>query len=469
MIIATNFTSAPAVAGQTQDRARIARGVDSIVAAALSGGRAAGMSVGVVRGHDTLVLKGYGSGDLELGVPTPAGAVYAIGSATKQFTAAAIMQLVEQGKLSLDDSLTKVLPGYPTQGHRVTVRRLLDHTSGIKNYTEISGFGAQAVRALPRDSMVAFFATHPFDFSPGEAMNYNNSAYTLLGLILEKVSGVSYDVYIKRHLFDRAGMPSSSYCSTGRIVPRRVYGYDVGQEGLRPAQYLDYGWPYAAGALCSTAGDLVAWLRALHGGKILGPAAYRELIAPGRLADGTVLRYAKGLAVDSVLGHAAVHHGGDIPGFATELTYLRDDSMTVVVLINTEGPVRPDEVTRSIVRFVLGDRSPAGTVFRGCAAAYVGAYRGVGREGDLFRVAADSAGGLTIQVGSGPARRLTYYGGETFGRGDSRFTFVRERGRVTRLRVDQVYGATMATRQATAVSTGECTGRGRENGMRNEE
>lgn len=154
---------------QTRDRTRIAAAVDSLVADALKGGRAAGMSVAVVRGRDTIVMKGYGYADLEFNVATPPRAIYEIGSVTKQFTAAALLQLQEQGKLSLDDELTKYLPSYPTQGRQITLRRLLDHTSGIKGYTELPEFGALMMRKLPRDSLVALFASKPFDFEPGEA------------------------------------------------------------------------------------------------------------------------------------------------------------------------------------------------------------------------------------------------------------------------------------------------------------
>ena len=237
------------LAGQAWDRARIAAAVDSIVADALAGGRAAGMTVAVVRGRDTLVLKPYGRADLELDVPTPERAVYEIGSVTKQFTAAAILQLQEQGKLSLDDELGKYLPDFPTRGHRVTLRRLLDHTAGIKGYTELPEFRGLAMRKLPRDSLVALIAAQPFDFAPGEAMVYSNSGYFLLGLVIEKVSGLSYEEYVRRHLFEPAGMHDSRYCSERAIIPRRAHGYDMGPAGLLLKEYLDHTWPYAAGSL----------------------------------------------------------------------------------------------------------------------------------------------------------------------------------------------------------------------------
>jgi CubicO group peptidase (beta-lactamase class C family) len=443
-----------------RDPARATAIVDSIVGAALANGRAVGMTVAVVRGRDTLVLKGYGKAELEHGVPTPAGAVYEIGSVTKQFTAAAILQLAEQGKLSLDDPVTKHLPTYPMQGHVVTVRRLLDHTSGIRSYTEIPEFGAIAPRSLPRDTLIALFASKPFDFAPGAGQVYNNSAYFLLGRIIETVSGASYADYVQRHLFARAGMTDSRYCSNGAVVPRRAHGYQVRGDAVQRADYIDHAWPYAAGSLCSTAGDLVAWTRALHGGRILGAAAYREMLAPGTLSDGTRLRYAKGLMVhDSIAGHPAVHHGGDIPGFSSHLAWLPQDSAVVAVLINTAGPVRPDAVTQTLVAALFGDRTPKPLAFRGRAADYAGEYRGIGRGRPQLFAVADSAGaGLVLRVNGGPAQPLAYLGGETFGRGATRYTFVREggaRGAVTALRADTRAVYSIATRvPASAPATG---------------
>ena len=362
------------------------------------------------------------------------------------------MQLVEQGKLSLDDEITKHLPSYPTQGQRVTVRRLLDHTSGIRGYTELREFGALATRTLPRDSLVALFSARPFDFAPGAAQAYNNSAYFLLGLIVEKLSGQPYATYVKEQLFARAGMGDSRYCSNDEVVLRRAHGYQPGAGGMRRASYIDHTWPYAAGSLCSTVGDLVAWTRALHGGRILGPAAYRQFLTPGQLNDGTPLRYAMGLFVnDSIAGHAALHHGGDIPGFSSYLAYLPGDSMTVAVLVNTAGPVRPETLTQAIVVALLGDRTPNPLAWRGRAADYVGEYRGIGRGREqVIAIAADSAArGMVVRLNGGPAEPLAFLGGETFGRGPVRYTFVRERGRVTKVRTDARVVTSVATRVAT--------------------
>ncbi len=425
-------------AAQSWDRPRIAATTDSIVGELIKGGRVAGMSVAVVRGRDTLVMKGYGMADLEFDVPTPARAIYEIGSVTKQFTATAILQLQEQGKLSLDDELTKFLPNYPTQGNRVTIRRLLDHTSGIKGYTELPEFGQMMMRKMPRDSLVALFSIKPFDFAPGDAQVYNNSAFFLLGLIIEKASGLKYEEYVKKNLFDKAGMADSRYCSENAVVKRRAHGYDVGPAGLVRAAYLDHTWPYAAGSLCSTVGDLVAWNHALHEtNTLLTAASHRELVTPGTTNDGARLRYGKGIGVDSILWRPAFQHGGGINGFLSQLDYFPTDSLSVVVLINTAGPVNPGTVTRGIEETIYGKWTPKSVAFTGTAADYAGEYHGVGRGREMvFKVTANATGnGLLSQPVPGQPGPLLYVGGETFERGGARYTFVRENGKVTKLRL----------------------------------
>lgn len=429
---------ATGLSGQTTDRARIAAKVDSVARALLADGRAAGLSVAVVRGRDTIVMKGYGFVDLEWDVATPQGAIYEIGSVTKQFTAAAILQLQEQGKLSLDDELTKYLPDYPTQGHRITLRRLLDHTSGIKGYTEMPLFGQLMPQKLPRDTLVKAFSAMPLDFAPGEGQVYNNSAYFLLGLIIEKVSGQTYADYVQKNLFERAGMRDSRYCSETALIKRRAHGYDWTGTMLRRTAYLDHTWPYAAGSLCSTVGDLVAWNQALHFGRILTSRGYAELITPGTLNDGTRLRYAGGLSVDSMMGQRIIQHGGGINGFLSDLKFFPDDTLTIAVLVNSAGPVSPAAMSLQIVELIYGKWVRQGVVFTGVASEYAGTYQGTGR-GAPFSVtiaAAANGQGLTQQRGNDPATPLIHLGPDRFELGGTRFHFIREGGKVTRLRVE---------------------------------
>src|SRR5689334_23639037 len=191
-------TSARAQDARAQDTRALVQYVDSIANAAVAEHRTAGVSVAVVKNGRTVLAKGYGFADLENDVPATPETVYRIGSVTKQFTSAAIMKLMEQGKLSLDDTLQKFLPNFPTQGNHVTVRHLLTHTSGIKSYTGLGPKWQRVMRLdLPPDSMVALFANEPFDFKPGDKWLYDNSGYFLLGMIIEKLSGKTYGQYLK--------------------------------------------------------------------------------------------------------------------------------------------------------------------------------------------------------------------------------------------------------------------------------
>jgi CubicO group peptidase (beta-lactamase class C family) len=426
---------------QSLDKKSIGATIDSIAAAALTGGRAAGMSIAVVKGRDTLALKGYGFADLEFDVPTPDRAIYEIGSVTKQFTAAAVLLLQERGKLSLDDPITKYLPDYPTQKHTITVRRLLDHTSGIKGYTELPEFGAFMMRREPRDSLVAMFSKKPFDFAPGEAQIYNNSAYFLAGLIIEKVSGESYADFVKKNLFEPAGMSDSRYCSESAVIKRRANGYHMSGNGLQRAGYLNHLWPYAAGSLCSTVGDLVAWNRAIHGGRILSRASYNELITPGTLNDGTKLRYAKGVALHTLAGHRVIDHGGGINGFLSAAAYFPDSNAVIVVLINTAGPVSPNDILTSIAERVLGKVAvPPAPAYTGDLRRFAGTFAGVSRGRELRLIVASDSAGLTIRDAreGAPIRRPRFVSGQTFEVGETRYTFVGNTGSPSKLRVEGV-------------------------------
>lgn len=427
-------------AGAQTSRARMIQTMDSIARSPIDEGRIAGLGVAVVHGRDTLLLKGYGQADLEWDVPMPDDAVFEIGSVTKQFTAAAVLKLRDAGKLDLDADITEYLPDFDTQGRRIPVRRLLDHTSGIRSYTEMDAFGELVTRNLPRDSLVARIEMEPFDFTPGSALIYNNSAYFLLGLIIEKVSGRTYEEYVEQELFATLGMERSSYCSNDEVVERRAHGYQLDEEGLVRAPYLDHTWPFAAGSLCSTTGDLVTWLRALHGGRVLPDASYREMITPRPLEDGTPLRYAMGLArTPDPRGRPAIHHGGGIFGFVSDTRYYPDEDLYVAVLINTTGNVSPGAIATDLVDVVLPPPPPAAPRrFEGDTAPLVGTFAGPARGQPITVRVATTGDGLTLAVGDGRPAPLQWVEDWTFRLGGQLITFQRtgDAGPATVLRMD---------------------------------
>ena len=371
-VVFAALTAAPANA-QTSRAERIAA-MDSIAESPLVEGRVAGLAVIVVQGADTLLMKAYGEADLEWGVPMTEDAVFEIGSVTKQFTAAAILKLRDKGKLDLDAELTDYLPDYPTQGHRIPVRRLLDHTSGIQGVTEMEAFRTIRGQELPRDSLVTLFAGAPFLFPPGEALIYNNSAYILLGHIIEKVSGMSYEEYIEEELFAELGMSRSSYCSNSEVVKRRAHGYQWTPNGLVRRPYASHVWPFSAGSLCSTIGDLTRWLQALHGGRVLPDASYQDMITPVPLNDGTPVRYAMGLSVaPDVGGRSVISHDGGISGFVSDTRYYPEHDVTVVMLVNTAGNLSPTALSMEMMDVLL-PRVPFET------GRFTGRHRGAGRD-----------------------------------------------------------------------------------------
>ncbi len=418
--------------------------LDSAVRAHVEHEMVAGVSVAVVRGADKLLSRGYGYVDLEWDVPTPedASASYEIGSVTKQFTTAAILKLVESGDLDLDRDVTEYLPDFDTQGHAVPLRRLMDHTSGIKGYTEMPIFEELAMRDLPRDTLVSLFEAEPFEFEPGTALTYNNSAYFLLGLIIEKVSGQSYEEFVQEHLFDALGMESSYYCSEDAVRDDRAHGYDGSPDGLVRKGYLDHTWPYAAGSLCSTAGDLVRWNQALHGGEVLSEESYTVMTIPLPLEDGTAIRYAMGLGVDDRGGRRVIAHGGGINGFLSDGRYYPDEDLIIVVLQNSTGPQGPGELGDALADLVLGPLpQPEAGQYGGDLDELVGTYRGPARGQTLTMVVTRRGNDLVFTPeGADEGAEPVYVGDMTWEEGRTQFRIIREGGRVTQLRVDQISG-----------------------------
>lgn len=414
-ILALALTTFAAALAAAQGGATLTQRLDSLAGAAVRAGRAVGTVAAVVQGQDTLLMKGYGRANVEWEVPMPADAMFEIGSATKQFTAAAILQLRDAGKLSLDDEITKWLPDFDTRGHRVTVRRLLDHTSGMVGITEMPEFGLLAWNPLfPRDSAYALIKRYPFQFPTGTAQIYNNSAFWLAGLIVEKASGMTYPDYIEQRIFAPLGMTRSMYCNSAANVPRRANGYRVLNTGvIVRAPTNVHTWPFAAGSLCSTAGDLLTWIRALHGGKVLSPESYREMITPAMLNDGTPLRYGLGIAVGKdARGLFVIGHGGSTTGFDAHTAWYPEAQLAVVVLMNNIADA--GAVADGLAAALLPWQRPTVAAFTGDAAPLVGTYRGPGRGRDFVIQVTQGPQGIAVSLNGSSPRPAQWVEGMTF-------------------------------------------------------
>ncbi len=388
--------------------------IDSIVTSELARTQTPGAAIAVEHHGRLLVARGFGLENVESNSRTSAETVFRIGSVTKQFTAAAIMQLVEQGKIGLDDEMTKYLPDYPTQGNRVTVRHLLTHTSGIKSYTSLGPkFWSESSRLdLTNDQMLALFKDVPFDFKPGEKYAYNNSAFFLLGVIIEKVTGTPYRKYVEEKLFQRLGLASSSYCDDRAIVPHRAAGYEANAGTVVNAVPLSLNTPGAAGALCSTVLDLVRWQRAFDEARPVSAASRDQIRTPATLNDGKPTSYGFGVSLRPFESHRAFAHSGGINGFASWLARYPDDELTVTVLTNSGGgpAVRIGEL---VARVVLGIPLPTMAdlpVPAATRAEWVGTYEVSGTK----LVVTDGPSGLEISIGGGPPSRLLHQGNGEF-------------------------------------------------------
>jgi CubicO group peptidase (beta-lactamase class C family) len=432
-------TSVASVAAQS-DRAALVKKLDSLAGSGVLENRAVGIAAAVVRGNDTLLLKGYGKADVEWNVPMPADAVFEIGSITKQFTTAALLQLRDQGKLSLDDEITKWLPDFDMRGNKVTLRRLLDHTSGIKGLTEMPEFGLLASNPrFPRDSAYALIKRYPFEFTTGDAQIYNNSAFWLLGLVVEKASGMTYEDYVEKKIFEPLGMKRSMYCNSAENVERRAHGYGMQNGQIRRAPMNVHTWPFSAGSLCSTAGDLVTWLKALHGGKVLSQKSYAEMVTPAKLNDGTVTRYGMGIGVGKdIRGLNFIGHGGSIAGFISEATWYPDAQAAIVVLMNSSGNIDPGAVAGEIAGELLPWTRFTATPFAGDATPLLGKYKGPSRGREMVIEVTKTDQGLAVSANGSPARPLPWVEAWTFRQGNSFLTFRRtgNSGPATELRFD---------------------------------
>jgi CubicO group peptidase (beta-lactamase class C family) len=310
---------------------------DSLFQVSIDSNQIAGGAILVFQKDKMLLNKSYGYASLELSVPMPSNGIFDIGSVTKQFTAAAILKLVEANKLSLDDDFTKYLE-FDTKGRKITIAQLLDHTSGLPQTEGKEEFIQLENDEFPYKLMVRLVEPKDFLFEPGEALIYNNTAYVFLGLIIEKVTGLSYETYLKETFFDPLGLHNTFYSSNTKIIKNKVNGYRYASNGLQKIGYLNYGIPYSAGSLSSTTEDLLIWMRALHTGKVLSEPMYQSMISPSKLKDGTPISYAKGLVNFSNYGHKVIAHTGGIPGFLSDTRYFPDNDLYIICIINTIGP-----------------------------------------------------------------------------------------------------------------------------------
>src|SRR5688572_22873560 len=312
-------------------------------------------SVLVAENGKVVHKKGYGHANMEWNIPNTPDTRFRLGSITKQFTAALILQLVDEGKVKLDGKLSDYLPAYRKDiGDKVTIHQLLNHTSGIPSYTSVAKFFANVSRnPFTVDDFVKQFASSDLEFEPGSKYSYNNSGYFLLGAIIEKVTGQSYDKALKSRILDPLGMKNTGYDLHSPVIEKRAAGYERFGNGYRNAPYLDMSIPYAAGSMYSTVDDLYLWDQALYTDRVVS-AQSKALMYKPALAD-----YAYGWVVNKAeFGNGApaterIMHGGGINGFNTLIIRYPQQKHLIVLLDNTSQGESLDRLQDSITRILF--------------------------------------------------------------------------------------------------------------------
>jgi CubicO group peptidase (beta-lactamase class C family) len=326
----------------------------------------------VARDGKPILNQGFGQANRELNVPVKPDTAFRLGSITKQFTAASIMQLSEQGKLSIDDPIGKYYAAAPASWKKVTLKHLLTHRSGIPSYTDLPNFFrtlAQTERSP--EQIIEMTRDLPLQFEPGSKFSYDNSGYIILGFVIEKVSGEKYADYVRKHILEPLGMKHSGYDDTRAIVPGRAAGYEVEKGVWTNAPYIDMSLPYAAGSLYSTTGDLLLWEEAFFTDKVVSKASRAAMTTD----YGS--NYGFGLVPKTLGTHRLIGHSGGINGFSTNLRRYPDDGLTVVVLSNLESAPSM-EIAQELAALYLG--LPAAPVLVAVAVKsdvldrYVGTY-----------------------------------------------------------------------------------------------
>ena len=327
--------------------------IDAVVAAEIKNQQAPGLAIAIIHKGEVVVAKGYGMANVELQVPVTTETLFQSGSVGKQFTAAAVMLLVEDGKLSLDDPITKIFPDAPWRWHSITIRHLLTHTSGIPDYeydiTGIADYVADNLIDLRKDytedQLVKLAFGLKLEFEPGTRFNYSNTGYVLLGCIIHKVSGQFYGDLLRDRVFRPIGMQSTRIISEEDIIPHRAAGYRLVKGELKNQEWVSPSLNTTAdGSLYFSIHDMIAWDKAIRDKSLLKQESWAKVYTPVTLTSGKTYPYGFGWCIDEDRGQLQYHHGGAWVGFRTYISRYIEDDLTVIVLVNLADATPEDFV-----------------------------------------------------------------------------------------------------------------------------
>ncbi|WOD43574.1 serine hydrolase domain-containing protein [Hwangdonia lutea] len=326
--------------------------IDSVLATVFKDNNGPGAVFLVAKEGKPIYRKAFGKANIELDVNMKPDNVFQIGSMTKQFTAVGIMILEEQGKLNVNDTISKYIPDYPN-GNNIAIHHLLTHTSGIKDFTKMKSIMSIARKDLTPKDLVDFFKDEPTDFQPGEQFDYNNSGYVVLGYIIEIVSGKAYEDFIEQNIFEKVGMNNSRYASEREIVKDRAYGYH-NRGGFINKMNVSLSIPYASGSLMSTVDDMLKWQEAINNNILVANSTIDKVFTKGTLNNGEQFTYGYGWHLKNIEGIPTREHGGSIFGFKSMGVYIPSLDIYVIGFSNCDCH-SPTKITREIAVLTINN------------------------------------------------------------------------------------------------------------------
>lgn len=370
--IAIALQIAAPVVGRAQtsasDNAEISEKVDAYVAAEMRTEKIPGLALAVVRDGKIIKSRGYGLANIELDVPVKPETIFQTGSVGKQFTATAVMMLVEDGKIHLDDPIRKYLPSSPATWDKITVRNFLTHTSGIPDYESDSLKKKDAAfinlrNDYTEDELFKKFRGLPLDFPPGSKWSYSNSGYVILGILIHKVTGQFYGDVLQERIFRPLGMTSTRIISEADIIPNRAFGYRLVNGEIKNQEWVSPSLNTTAdGALYTNIADMTKWDGSLYTERLLKKGSLDQMWTAVRLNDGKTAGYGFGWDVTSVNGHRLIEHGGAWQGFTTQISRYVDDKFTVIVLTNLDSEhSEPDKIAHNVAAIYNPTLTPVPT------------------------------------------------------------------------------------------------------------
>ncbi|TYA86779.1 serine hydrolase domain-containing protein [Seonamhaeicola marinus] len=361
-----------------QSNKKIKKGIEKYLAKKINKNEQ-GASVLIGKKGKILYSKGFGLANQEWHTPITNETVFQIGSLTKPITALCILQLVEKGKLSLEDSIQKFIPYFPSKDYTITIEHLLTHTSGIKEYLSLNHQNPFILRSdLESTEIIIFFKDEPLNFMPGTKFSYSNSGYFLLGVIIEKVSKLSYASYVKQNIFEACGMKNSFYGNNFKIIPNRATSYVKDNGELKKGDYWSMSIPYAAGALLSTTEDLFKWQQAVFNNKLLSKEWVTKAITKYEYSNGIISNYGYGWFLDfiDINGSKTIAHSGGISEFNSLFLYLPEEDIQVIVLSNY-GDTDVNTIAIDLAKLASGNELASFQLNKELKESYKGTYESI--------------------------------------------------------------------------------------------